>query len=60
MWSGSQMFGDNTEANDEFAKLTEARKHMAFDFCFQLYYPSTSDAVYRECIYEYSRYTRSA
>lgn len=60
MWSGSQVFGDNNEANDDFSKLTEGRKHMAFDYCFQLYYPSPSDSVYRECIYEYSRYAKSA
>lgn len=31
---------------------------MAFDFCFQMHYPSLEEESIRSCIYEYSRFTK--
>jgi hypothetical protein len=31
---------------------------MAFDFCFEMFYPSATEDKIRNCIYDYSRYTK--
>lgn len=31
--------------------LQEGRRNMAFDFCFQMYYPSLEEDNLRNCIY---------
>lgn len=31
---------------------------MAFDFCFEMHYPEATEEKLRNCIYEYSRYTK--
>jgi hypothetical protein len=31
---------------------------MAFDFCFQTLYPQAHEEKFRDCIYEYSRFTK--
>lgn len=48
------------EMEEMLYELKEGRKNMAFDFCFQLHYPNADEANVKECIYQYSRYTKLA
>lgn len=42
----------------ETLELKEARKQMAFDYCFQAIYPAVSEDAMRDCVLAYKRYTR--
>ena len=42
----------------EAVELKDARKQMAFDYCFQATYPTVSEDTMRDCVVAYKRYTR--
>ena len=40
--------------------LSQGRKNLAFDFCFELTYPNSDQESIRECLQQYARYTKLA
>lgn len=51
---------NSTLPDPEALDLREARKTLAFNFCFQATYPHVTQDSIRDCVLAYKRYNRMA